>query len=76
MKNVLVTGGTVFVSRDVAEYFINKGYNDVILFLFLLIRNKKNSRRSFYSLNLPIISVITNTITEVTAIVPPAALFR
>ena len=31
MKNVLVTGGTVFVSRYVAEYYVKKGYNVYVL---------------------------------------------
>ena len=26
MKNVLITGGTVFVSRFGAEYYVKKGY--------------------------------------------------
>ncbi len=36
MKNVLVTGGTVFVSRYVAEYYVNKGYR-----VFVLNRNNR-----------------------------------
>lgn len=31
MKNVLVTGGTVFVSRYVAEYYVKKGLNVFVL---------------------------------------------
>lgn len=31
MKNVLVTGGTVFVIRYVAEYYVKKGYNVYVL---------------------------------------------
>lgn len=31
MKKVLVTGGTVFVSRYVAEYFVKKGYDVYVL---------------------------------------------
>lgn len=31
MKNVLVTGGTVFVSRYVAEYYVKKGYHVHVL---------------------------------------------
>lgn len=31
MKNVLVTGGTVFVSRYVAEYYVQKGCNVYVL---------------------------------------------
>lgn len=34
MKNILVTGGTVFVSRYVAEYFVKQGYQ-----VFVLNRN-------------------------------------
>ena len=34
MKNILVTGGTVFVSRYTAEYFAKKGHN-----IFVLNRN-------------------------------------
>ena len=30
-KNILVTGGTVFVSRFVATYFVEKGYNVYVL---------------------------------------------
>lgn len=36
MKNVLVTGGTVFVSRYVAEYYAKKGFH-----VFVLNRNSK-----------------------------------
>jgi len=36
MKNVLVTGGTVFVSRYVAEYYVKKGWN-----VFVLNRNTR-----------------------------------
>lgn len=31
MKNALVTGGTVFVSRYVAEYYVKKGWNVYVL---------------------------------------------
>ncbi len=31
MKKVLVTGGTVFVSRYVAQYYVNKGYDVYVL---------------------------------------------
>ncbi len=31
MKKILVTGGTVFVSRYVAEYFVEKGYDVYVL---------------------------------------------
>lgn len=36
MKNVLITGGTVFVSRYVAEYYVKKGWH-----VFVLNRNSK-----------------------------------
>lgn len=36
MKNVLITGGTVFVSRCTAEYYVKKGWN-----VFVLNRNTK-----------------------------------
>lgn len=36
MKKILVTGGTVFVSRYVAEYFLKKGYD-----VFVLNRNTR-----------------------------------
>lgn len=36
MKKVLVTGGTVFVSRYIAEYFVKKNYN-----VYVLNRNNK-----------------------------------
>lgn len=36
MKKVLVTGGTVFVSRFVAEYYGKKGYE-----VYVLNRNTK-----------------------------------
>ncbi len=36
MKNVLVTGGTVFVSRYAAEYYVQKGYR-----VFVLNRNSR-----------------------------------
>ena len=31
MKKIFVTGGTVFVSKNVAEYFAEKGYEVYIL---------------------------------------------
>ncbi len=37
MKNVLVTGGTVFVSRYVAEYCVKKGFN-----VYVLNRNSRS----------------------------------
>lgn len=36
MKKVLVTGGTVFVSRYVAEYYVRKNYD-----VYVLNRNTK-----------------------------------
>lgn len=36
MKNVLITGGTVFVSRYAAKYYVKKGWN-----VFVLNRNSK-----------------------------------
>lgn len=36
MKNILITGGTVFVSRYAAEYYVKKGYN-----VFVLNRNNR-----------------------------------
>lgn len=36
MKKMLVTGGTVFVSRYVAEYFVKAGYD-----VFVLNRNTR-----------------------------------
>ena len=36
MKNVLITGGTVFVSRYGAEYYVKKGYR-----VFVLNRNSR-----------------------------------
>lgn len=36
MKNVLITGGTVFVSRYAAEYYVKKGWH-----VFVLNRNSK-----------------------------------
>ncbi len=36
MKNVLITGGTVFVSRYAAEYYVKKGWN-----VFALNRNSR-----------------------------------
>lgn len=36
MKNVLVTGGTVFISRYVAEYYVQKGWN-----VYTLNRNSR-----------------------------------
>ncbi len=36
MKNVLITGGTVFASRYAAEYYVKKGYH-----VFVLNRNSK-----------------------------------
>ena len=31
MKKILVTGGTTFVSKYVAEYFVNAGYEVYVL---------------------------------------------
>ena len=31
MKKVLITGGTVFVSRYIAEYYVAKGYEVYVL---------------------------------------------
>ena len=31
MKKVLVTGGTVFVSKFAAQYFVDKGYEVYVL---------------------------------------------
>ena len=31
MKKLLVTGGTVFVSKSIAEYFLDKGYDVYVL---------------------------------------------
>lgn len=36
MKNILVTGGTVFVSKYITEYFVSKGYN-----VYVMNRNTK-----------------------------------
>ena len=36
MKKVLVTGGTVFVSRYIAEYYVKKGFE-----VYVLNRNTK-----------------------------------
>ena len=38
MKKILVTGGTTFVSKYVAEYFVNVGYE-----VFVLNRNSKGA---------------------------------
>ena len=40
MKKVLVTGGTVFVSRYIAEYYVAKGYE-----VYVLNRNTKEQSR-------------------------------
>ena len=40
MKKVLVTGGTVFVSRYIAEYYVNKGYD-----VYVLNRNSKKQSK-------------------------------
>ena len=37
MKKILVTGGTTFVSKYVAEYFVNAGYE-----VYVLNRNSKS----------------------------------
>ena len=31
MKKFLITGGTVFVSRYIAEYYVSKGYEVYVL---------------------------------------------
>ena len=36
MKKILITGGTVFVSRFIAEYYVKKGYE-----VYVLNRNHK-----------------------------------
>ena len=40
MKRVLVTGGTVFVSRYIAEYYVTKGYE-----VYVLNRNTKEQSK-------------------------------
>ncbi|MCR5607142.1 MAG: NAD-dependent epimerase/dehydratase family protein, partial [Treponema sp.] len=45
MKKVLVTGGTVFVSRNVAEYFVNKGYE-----VYVLNRNNRKQSKGVFLL--------------------------
>ena len=40
MKKVLVTGGTVFVSRYIAEYYVEKGYE-----VYVLNRNTKEQSK-------------------------------
>ena len=40
MKKVLVTGGTVFVSRYIAEYYVTKGYD-----VYVLNRNTKEQSK-------------------------------
>ncbi len=44
MKKVLVTGGTVFVSRYIAEYYIAKGYDVYVI--------NRNSRKQSLGVNL------------------------
>lgn len=39
MKKVLITGGTVFVSRYIAEYYVKKEYE-----VYVLNRNNKPQR--------------------------------
>ena len=36
MKNILITGGTVFISRYLAEYYVSKGEN-----VYVINRNTK-----------------------------------
>lgn len=43
MKKLLVTGGTVFVSRFIAEYFVSKG-DDV----YVLNRNTRVQSKGVY----------------------------
>ncbi|MBR4027896.1 MAG: NAD-dependent epimerase/dehydratase family protein, partial [Lachnospiraceae bacterium] len=40
MKKILVTGGTVFVSRYIAEYYVKKGYD-----VYVLNRNSKKQSK-------------------------------
>ena len=40
MKKILVTGGTTFVSKYAAEYFVNMGYE-----VYVLNRNTKSQVR-------------------------------
>ena len=40
MKKILVTGGTTFVSKYVAKYFVNMGYE-----VYVLNRNTKSQVR-------------------------------
>ena len=47
MKKVLVTGGTVFVSRYLAEYYIAKGYE-----VYVLNRNHREQSVSYTHLYL------------------------
>ncbi len=41
MKKILITGGTVFVSRYAAEYYIAKGYD-----VYVLNRNSRPQPKS------------------------------
>ena len=43
MKRILVTGGTVFVSRYIAEYYVKKGYE-----VYVLNRNNKPQSKGVY----------------------------
>ena len=40
MKKILITGGTVFVSRYMAEYYASKGYE-----VYVLNRNSKKQSK-------------------------------
>ena len=40
MKRFLITGGTVFVSRYIAEYYVSKGYD-----VYVLNRNTKEQSK-------------------------------
>ena len=40
MKKVLVTGGTIFVSRYIAEYYVAKGYE-----VYVLNRNSREQSK-------------------------------
>ena len=47
MKKILVTGGTVFVSRYIAEYYVTKGYD-----VYVLNRNTKEQSKGEHLLKL------------------------
>ena len=55
MKKVLITGGTVFVSRYIAEYYVKKHYD-----VYVLNRNSKKQSKGIKPVSYTHLTLPTN----------------